>query len=150
MHLLPHCSAKSLPSYAKPMALACLAVFLCAAADSPSCSAQVRTKKPDRGVYQPPLVAPLASRSTISERYSAGLQAVSRPPRLAELMRGQQPSAEAQDSDPEPVPQESLVKPNRPLVEVELTEVTEDPMSRAEVSPSIVPNRSKLKRVSHQ
>jgi hypothetical protein len=143
MHLLPQRSAKSI-------FLACLTLLLCMTACPPECLAQVRTKKPDRGVYQPPLVAPLASPRNTTKRDEAELRVASQPPRLVELMRDQKPSAAAHDARRESDESGSMVNPKRPLVEVELTEVTEDPMARADVSPSIVPVSSKLKRVTHQ
>lgn len=143
MHFLPHCSAKS-------TFLACLTFALCTTALPRECLAQVRTKKPDRGVYQPPLVAPLASRRMTAERDQAELRVASQPPQLVDLMREQQPSATPHEASRKSDESESMANPRRPLVEVELTEVTDDPMSRADVAPSIVPGHSKLKRVTHQ
>ena len=133
----------------KPITLVtCLAVALSLA---PSIGmAQVRTKKPDRQVYQPPRLATnggATNGGATNDRKSDAAKT-----ELADLLRSGTPLSDSNRDDgrsPKSSPATDTAA-KRELVEVTLTEATDEIEPPEAVEPKIVNTAAKLKRVAHE
>ncbi len=124
-----------------------------------SASAQVRTKKPDRGVYRSPVIGNVMRQQpeVVPEQTNVMRQQpndsddvqLGPPPQLADLLRSRQPNKRT-PSQRDDQQDSRLTKPRRELVEVPLTYASSDTGRREAVRPKIVDAQPKLQRVSHE